>query len=69
MCEDAVMKVSLPILQRVYKNMRDKEDRIESGNDDLLDPEDHMYFIDSYDLPAWHWSQTRSTFEKYVVRI
>ncbi|TDL29547.1 epsilon DNA polymerase [Rickenella mellea] len=62
--EDAVMKVSLPLLQRAYHNLQEKEDRIENEDADVLDPEDHLFFIDSYDMPGWHWSNERSTFEK-----
>ncbi|KAI5124943.1 hypothetical protein M0805_007370 [Coniferiporia weirii] len=62
--DDAVMKVTLPVLQRVYLNLQEKEEKMENGEDELLDPEDHLYFVDAYEMPLWHWSQTRSTFEK-----
>lgn len=61
---DAVMKVSLQILQRVYHSLQEKEERIENGEDDLLDPEDHIFFIGAYEMPRWNWTHERSTFEK-----
>lgn len=61
------MKVSLPVLQRVYAGLQEKEDREANDEDDLLNIEDHLFFIDSYEMPAWHWSQSRSTFEKCVL--
>ncbi|EJD01129.1 epsilon DNA polymerase [Fomitiporia mediterranea MF3/22] len=62
--DDAVMKVSLPILQRVFAHLQDKEEKKMNGVEELLDPEEHLYFIDAYEMPLWHWSQTRATFEK-----
>ena len=63
---DASTKVDLAILQRVYQNMMEKSERAENGQDELLDPEEHLYFIDAYEMPRLCWSQTRSTFEKYA---
>ena len=65
---DASMKVTLPILQRVYLNLQERNEKRETGEDDILDPEDHILFISAYDMPLWHWSSTRSTFEKYWVQ-
>jgi DNA polymerase epsilon subunit 2 len=63
---DATMKVSLSILHRVYQSLQEKNERKENGEQEFLDPEEHLFFIDSYDMPLYRWSQTRSTFEKYV---
>lgn len=60
------MKVTLPILQRVYLSLQEKEEKKETGEDELLNPEDHIEFIDAYEMPLWHWSQARGTFEKCV---
>lgn len=60
------MKVSLPILQRVYQSLHEKGEKNDLGEDELLDPEEHLFFIDSFEMPSWHWSHTRSTFEKCV---
>ncbi|KAL5530699.1 DPB2 [Sanghuangporus sanghuang] len=62
--DDAVMKVTLPILQRVFHNMQEKEERKFEGAEEILDPEEHLFFVDAYEMPLWHWSQSRSTFEK-----
>ncbi|PAV20866.1 epsilon DNA polymerase [Pyrrhoderma noxium] len=64
--DDASMKVTLPILQRVYLNLQERNEKRETGEDDILDPEDHILFISAYDMPLWHWSPTRSTFEKVL---
>lgn len=63
------MKVSLPVLQHVYQILKEKGERNESGIDELLNPENHLFFIDAYEMPRWNWSQTRSTFEKYVIEL
>ncbi|KLO18036.1 epsilon DNA polymerase [Schizopora paradoxa] len=62
--DDATMKVSLSVLQRVYAGLQEKEEREANEEDDLLNIEDHLFFVDAYEMPAWHWSQSRSTFEK-----
>ena len=63
---DASMKVSLPILERVYHALNEKTERQENGEQEFLDPHEHLFFIDAYDMPLFRWSQTRSTFEKWV---
>ena len=63
------MKVSLPILQRVFAHLQDKEEKKMNGVEELLDPEEHLYFIDAYEMPLWHWSQTRTTFEKCACHV
>jgi DNA polymerase epsilon subunit 2 len=62
---DAVMKVSLDILQRVYEALQDQGNTYEKEKEDI-DPDSHLYFINAYEMPLWHWSQERSTFEKCV---
>jgi DNA polymerase epsilon subunit 2 len=58
------MKVTLPVLQRVYKHMQNSTERQDMDEDDILDPESHLFFIDAFEMPLWHWSPERSTFEK-----
>jgi DNA polymerase epsilon subunit 2 len=60
------MKVTLPILQRVYESMQGEGQRDEHGQKDQLDPDSHLFFVNAFDMPGWHWSVERSTFEKYV---
>ena len=59
------MKVSLDVLQRVYENFQDAED---DGEDDYMDPDSHMHFIDAFEMPLWNWSTERSSFERYIIR-
>lgn len=60
--QDADMKVRLPLLKRAYLALQEKDENSDDG--DMLDPEDHLYFIDAYEMPQWHWSSERNTFEK-----
>ncbi|OCH92936.1 hypothetical protein OBBRIDRAFT_802282 [Obba rivulosa] len=52
------------ILQRVYETFQGSGDSHGSAGQDILDPESHLFFIDAYDMPLWHWSNERSTFER-----
>lgn len=60
--DDASMKVSLDILRRVYDALQDQGNPGEA--EELLDPDSHLYFVDAFEMPSWHWSQERGTFEK-----
>lgn len=64
-CPDAVMKVTLAILQRVYEIMQGHAEQNSQGEEDALEPDNHLFFIDAFDMPLWHWSPERSTFERY----
>lgn len=66
---DAAMKVSLDILQRVYEALQDQGDGSNEAFKETLDPESHLYFVDAFDMPLWHWSVERGTFERSVVQI
>lgn len=55
------MKVSHPILQRVYDALQDQGS---GGGAELLDPESHLYIIDAFEMPLWYWSPERGTFER-----
>ncbi|KAH9853528.1 epsilon DNA polymerase [Lenzites betulinus] len=61
--DDAQMKVSLDVLQRVYEAFQngDGEGAQEHA---LLDPDNHLFVIDAFDMPLWNWSTERSTFER-----
>ncbi|KAF9247304.1 DNA polymerase epsilon, subunit B [Melanogaster broomeanus] len=61
--DDAVMKVSLPILQRVYEALQDQGSG-DATETELLDPESHLYVLDAFEMPAWNWSHERGTFER-----
>lgn len=61
---DALMKVSADILQRVYESLQDQG---QGGNDfekESIDPDSHLFVVDAFEMPLWHWSQERGTFEK-----
>jgi hypothetical protein len=58
------MKVSLDVLRRVYDALQDQGNAGET--EELLDPDSHLYFVDALEMPLWHWSQERGTFEKCV---
>ena len=61
---DAAMKVSLEVLGRVYDNMRNQGDRSLEDSNETLDPDSHLHIVDAFDMPLWHWSGERGTFEK-----
>ncbi|THV08446.1 DNA polymerase epsilon, subunit B [Dendrothele bispora CBS 962.96] len=61
--DDALMKVSVEVLQRVYETLQDQGQG--TGIEiERTDPESHLYFIDAFEMPNWHWSVERGTFEK-----
>jgi DNA polymerase epsilon subunit 2 len=57
------MKVSVDVLRRVYESLRDQGEAT-STEKEFLDPDSHLNFIDAFDMPLWHWSSERGTFEK-----
>lgn len=66
--QDATTKVSVEVLQRVYTSLQD-DDVVGSPEDGLaykdgLNLGAHLWFIDSYEMPRWHWSSERGTFER-----
>ncbi|KAF8897632.1 epsilon DNA polymerase [Infundibulicybe gibba] len=61
--DDAVMKVSVDVLQRVYESLQDQGQRSEMEKE-MIDPDSHLFVIDAFEMPLWHWSQERGTFEK-----
>ncbi|KAG6854822.1 hypothetical protein C0991_012012 [Blastosporella zonata] len=61
--EDVNMKVDLNILERVYQGMRNQTEQADEEKE-LLDPENHLYIINAFDMPLWHWSPETGTFTK-----
>ncbi|KIK68037.1 hypothetical protein GYMLUDRAFT_238205 [Collybiopsis luxurians FD-317 M1] len=56
------MKVSIEVLQKVYEILQDQgQNEVET---EALDPDAHLHFIDAFEMPCWHWSIERGTFEK-----
>ncbi|KAH9844250.1 epsilon DNA polymerase [Rhodofomes roseus] len=62
--DDAQMKVSLDVLQRVYDAFQNSGDNPAEEEQEAIDPDSHLHFIDAFDMPLWHWSQERSSFER-----
>lgn len=60
------MKVSVEVLKRVYESLQDQGERTQVEKE-VIDPENHLFFIDAFEMPRWTWSQERSTFEKCVI--
>lgn len=65
-CLDAQMKVSLDVLQRVYDAFQNSGENSTEQEQEAVEPDSHLHFIDAFDMPLWHWSQERSTFERRV---
>lgn len=70
---DATMKVSIEVLKKVYMSLQDQDEGGGGGGGvegaeyrDGLNPENHLWFVDSYEMPRWHWSNERGAFERYV---
>ncbi|KAF7301757.1 DNA polymerase epsilon subunit [Mycena indigotica] len=61
--DDALMKVSIEVLQRVYESLQDQGQR-PGAEKEALDPDAHLFVVDAFEMPLWHWSQERGTFEK-----
>ncbi|KAH9899927.1 epsilon DNA polymerase [Cubamyces lactineus] len=61
--DDAQMKVSLDVLHRVYETFQNGEGE-GAQEHATLDPDNHLFVIDSFDMPLWNWSTERSTFER-----
>ena len=60
--------MSLDVLQRVYEAFQSNGESGEA-DDDFLDPDKHLHFINAYDMPLWNWSTERMAFERYAIRL
>ena len=64
---DAEMVVRLDVLQRIYETMQSSQAARDTDFvDDHLDTDSQLFFVDAFEMPMWHWSPERSTFEKYM---
>ncbi|KAF8165254.1 epsilon DNA polymerase [Crassisporium funariophilum] len=61
--DDATMKVSVNVLKRVYESLQDQGERSQQEKE-IIDPENHLFFVDAFEMPRWTWSPERGTFEK-----
>ncbi|KAI0058985.1 DNA polymerase epsilon, subunit B [Artomyces pyxidatus] len=62
--DDAVMKVSLDILKRVYETLQNSGETRTAKEDIFVDPDNHIHFIDAFEMPLWHWSPEKEAFER-----
>lgn len=58
------MKVSIDVLRRVYESLQNQGDRTNEVSKEALDPDSHFHVVDAFEMPLWHWSGERGTFEK-----
>ncbi|KAK7060583.1 DNA-directed DNA polymerase epsilon, subunit B [Paramarasmius palmivorus] len=61
--DDASMKVTVELLERVYNHLQDENEGA-NGDNEVIDPETHLFVVNAFEMPAWHWSVERGTFEK-----
>jgi len=61
---DAVMKVSVAVLQRVYQLLQGSSTAASSIEQDILDVDAHIFVVDAFEIPQWNWSSERTTFEQ-----
>lgn len=61
------MKVSLEVLQRVYDAFQSGGENGGQGEDDFLDPDNYLHFINAYEMPSWNWSAERTAFERWAL--
>lgn len=61
---DAVMKVSVAVLQRVHQLLQGSSTAASSIEQDILDVDAHIFVVDAFEMPQWNWSSERSTFEQ-----
>ena len=61
---DAVMKVSVTVLQKVYQLLQGSSSTASSVEQDILDVDAHIFVVDAFEMPQWNWSSERSTFDQ-----
>ncbi|KAH7105408.1 epsilon DNA polymerase [Auriculariales sp. MPI-PUGE-AT-0066] len=62
--EDQGNFVSKPTLQKVYESMQDENAEAADVLDADADLDNHLHFIDAFEMPWWQYSLERQTFEK-----
>lgn len=59
--------VTKQLLQRAYENVVEKSTVAVPGSsqgEQHWDPDHHLFFINAFEMPRWHYSQERKVFEK-----
>lgn len=64
--EEQGLFVSKAVLEKVYESMQDETGGPMDDLDADLDVDNHLHFIDAFEMPWWQYSLERQTFEKYV---
>ncbi|KAG8827357.1 DNA-directed DNA polymerase epsilon, subunit B [Serendipita sp. 401] len=67
--DDCSTIVTKPLLQRVYETVVEKSTAAVtdgSQSSEIWDPDHHLYFIDAFEMPRWHYSLERKAFEKAI---
>ena len=66
---DANMKVAFHILKRVYDNLQNAGENGTQKEDVSIHPDSHLFFVNAFEMPAWHWSQEKGAFEQWARRL
>ena len=56
--------VSKAVLTRVYEAMQDQGEKEVDQFDPETDVDNHLFFVDAFEMPWWQFSMERQTFEK-----
>lgn len=60
--------MSKAVLLKVYEAMQDQGEKEVDQFDPEADVDNHLHFVDAFDMPWWQYSLERQTFEKCVSR-
>ncbi|TFK23244.1 epsilon DNA polymerase [Coprinopsis marcescibilis] len=66
--DDATMKVSIDVLRRVYEGLQDRGEDAHVQHE-FIDPDNHLFIVNAYEMPRWVWSQERGTFERITTTL
>lgn len=65
--QDCSTIVTRPLLVKAYESVMEKSSANNGvGEEEHIDPEHHLHFINAFEMPRWHFSHERQTFERYV---
>lgn len=65
--QDCSTIVTRPLLVKAYESVIEKNSANTGvGEEEDIDPEHHLHFINAFEMPRWHFSHERQTFERYV---
>ncbi|KAJ7908253.1 DNA polymerase alpha/epsilon subunit B-domain-containing protein [Mycena leptocephala] len=60
------LSIALLLLTTQHSRRADESDQGQRADPEkeAIDPESHLFVIDAFEMPLWHWSPERGTFEK-----